>query len=257
LIAGLSCGSPPAIAAGEFVLGLRDESGSISGKNLPAWTRNGSFVAFLQLQQHVEVFWRAMRQHAQVFGVCPQELASRVIGRKRDAVGTPLSDPPSRYSHIGRAYSRWLGPSESSRHRILRRGIPYGAPWKEGEPDDGQRGMLFVAYQSDIARQFEYVWTRWLNGADHPTAGAGRDGLTGQSVQPDRATPVPMWSSRSLRPVSVESPTHGRVSVPIALPVFVTPQSSGYFFAPSISGLCVLAETAAGKGTNQHVKGPA
>jgi Dyp-type peroxidase family len=241
-VAGLSSGPPPAVAPGEFIIGLADQSGSPSGASLPAWTRNGSFVAFVQLQQHVEAFWRAMRQHSRTLGIPPEELAAQIVGRKRDALGTLVSNPPSPYSHIGRAYSRWLGAA-ALRHRILRRGIAYGAPWKEGEPDDGQRGILFVTYQADLATQFEYVWRLWLNGANHPTLAAGRDGLTGQLVQPAAGSPVPAWSDHALRPAIIDTGPQKRGLIPVALPGFVTPRASGYFFAPSISGLCALSES--------------
>src|SRR3712207_8404725 len=52
---------------------------------------------------------------------------------------------------------RWLPPGEQARHRLIRRGIPYGPPLSADAADDGGRGLLFLAYQADLARQFEHV----------------------------------------------------------------------------------------------------
>ena len=110
--------------------------------------------------------------------------------------------------------------------RILRRGVPYGPPLKEGEPDDGQRGLLFVTYQADIARQFEHVWGKWLNGPDFPVPGAGRDALVGQTKEP--------------RPASIPRPSQKGGSIALRLPAFATAKYGGYFFTPSIGALSAL-----------------
>jgi Dyp-type peroxidase family len=237
-IAGTPWGNGPPVAAGEFVLGYRDQTGQTSGAGMPAWTRNGSFLAFLQLQQHVGTFWNIMRQQARQFGVQPEDVAAWILGRKRDASGTQLSDPPARLSHIGRAYPRWLAPSESLRHRIIRRGVPYGPRWVEGEPDDGQRGLLFVTYQSDIERQFEHVWVNWLNAPGFPIQGAGRDALVGQTSWPVQAAPT------GTRPTVASRAGKTGAMVHMSLPAFVTPRYGGYFFAPAIDALSEIASIA-------------
>ena len=237
-VAGTPWGNGPPVAGGEFVLGYSDQTGQTSGAGLPSWTQNGSFLAFLQLQQHVATFWSVMKQQARQFGVQPEDVAAWIVGRKRDAAGTQLSDPPARVSHVGRGYARWLPPSESSRHRIIRRGIPYGTPWVEGEPDDGQRGLLFVAYQADIKRQFEHVWHQWLNAPGFPIASAGRDALVGQTSWPARP------AATGTRPtVAARAGQTGRM-VSMNLPAFVTPGYGGYFFAPAIDALSHIASVA-------------
>ena len=61
----------------------------------------------------------------------------------------------------------------TARHRILRRGMPYGPPLPDGADDDGEeRGLLFVCLQASIARQFEIVQTQWCN--DGNAFGLGR-----------------------------------------------------------------------------------
>jgi Dyp-type peroxidase family len=67
------------------------------------------------------------------------------------------------------------------RHRILRRGIPYGDeydPTRAGS-DRADRGLLFIAYQSDIERQFEFLQRGWVNQEDAPRGGGGIDPIIG------------------------------------------------------------------------------
>jgi Dyp-type peroxidase family len=248
-IAGTKWGLDPPVAAGEFVLGYPDQTGKPSGAGLPAWAQNGSFLAFVQMHQHVGAFWHAMKQQAQQFGVEPAEVAAWIVGRRRDAEGTPLCTLPSRESHIGRAYARWLPPSESLRHRILRRGIPYGPPLAGDEPEDGRpRGLYFLTYQADIERQFEHVWTQWLNSQNFPVRAAGRDGLVGQVVDPGSvrsgagtSAPVPPWSPSQLRPAIVPRGCQPLGGIALRLATFVTPLYGTYFFAPSVESLSSLA----------------
>lgn len=236
LISGTAWGTGPPVAPGEFILGELDEAGVPSGPRLPNWTRNGSYLAFLQLRQHVETFWTAMRDHATQFGVQPEDLASWIVGRRPDGDGTALSEVPTRLSHLGRAYSRWLPPSEAQRHRLLRRGIPYdnSATSDATATATADRGLLFLAYQADLERQFEHVWGHWLNAPGFPVPGAGRDALVGQVNWPDQAM------SARVRPAAAARPGRPDGIVSLTLPPFVTPLYGGYFFAPSIDGLTQL-----------------
>src|SRR3954454_4569424 len=51
------------------------------------------------------------------------------------------------------------------RHRIIRRGMPYGDPLPDGVlDDDGEpRGLVFVCFNASLSRQFESVQRQWLN----------------------------------------------------------------------------------------------
>jgi Dyp-type peroxidase family len=65
--------------------------------------------------------------------------------------------------------------SEVQTHRLLRRGIPFGASLgalRGGEANDS-RGLLFVCFQKDIQKQFEHVQTEWINNANFPPSAAG------------------------------------------------------------------------------------
>jgi len=251
-------GRGPAVAPGEFVLGLPDAAGRPSGAGLPAWVQNGSFLAFVQIEQHVGTFWAAMQQHAPRLGTSAETLAAQIVGRTRsgDPVGGGPSQPPATFSHVGRAYARQLG-GQAAQHRILRRGLPYGPPWQPGDTDDGSRGLLFVAYQADLGRQFEHVWDTWLNSPTFPAPGAGRDGLVGQAPAPGTHGPLTStslltpWTPTADRPAAVATTaTVGQGGqkgglIALRLPVFVTPRRGAYFFAPSLSGLAFLSQTQA------------
>jgi deferrochelatase/peroxidase EfeB len=49
------------------------------------------------------------------------------------------------------------------RHRLLRRGRPYGPLVADRYKDDGQsRGLVFAALNANIERQFEFVQQAWI-----------------------------------------------------------------------------------------------
>jgi Dyp-type peroxidase family len=123
----------------------------------------------------------------------------------------------------------------SKRHRIIRRGMPYGpAAFDPNVADhrpnglfdpnvkDADRGLMFVCYQASIARQFEVIQSQWLKSGDAFWLGADTDSLsmtTGMTI--------PGKQSPTFLPKSPEP--------------FVTTRGGGYFFAPGMSALRALA----------------
>ena len=146
--------------------------------------------------------------------------------------------------HIRKAYPRdditpagkGKDRSESSEqdtqtHRLLRRGLPYGpvSPSTLENPvhDNVDRGLLFMAYQTSIERQFEFVTKAWVNNPNFSQQGAGFDLVIGQNSQGNRQRTAPI----SLNPVqnqTIQLQTNQE---------WVIPTGGGYFFAPSISAL--------------------
>ena len=176
------------------------------------------------------------REAAELYPGGEELLAAKIVGRWRD--GTPLdlspdaptrrSSPtstattPSRYAddadglrcpigaHIRRANPRDGLPFEGqlvNRHRLIRRGIPYGDPLPPGADDDGaDRGVIFMCLQASIARQFEFVQSQWLNDGNafaprrrpgRPARRAGRDAAA-EDDDPGRAA-VPARAARARR----------------------------------------------------------
>ena len=73
----------------------------------------------------------------------------------------PAADLPCRRARAD------LNESNTQTHRILRRGIPFGpvSPSNPEAPvDDGEvRGLHFLAYQTSIEEQFEFITRCWVN----------------------------------------------------------------------------------------------
>ncbi|MCT2585595.1 Dyp-type peroxidase [Actinophytocola gossypii] len=218
------------IEPGEFVLGWPKEPGGKTAPAVPEWARNGSFHVLRKLRQDVQRFKAAAAALAKAVGVDQEDAAALMVGRHPD--GRPLARPINEfkgwgsdqndfdyhadgtgdrtpcYSHVRKTNPRaWhndtaeeakLVPDGAAfkqlkRHRIIRRGIPYGLPYQTGEmPDVVDRGLLFVAYCASLTEQFEFQQKAWANnemfnpgqrsaptGTD-PLIGAMNDGKRGQ-----------------------------------------------------------------------------
>jgi hypothetical protein len=141
----------------------------------------------------------------------------------RDGVACP------RGAHIRRANPRdglRAGSRLTARHRLLRRGMPYGPPLPDGAPDDGEdRGLVFVSFQASIERQFEIVQARWLNDGDAFGLGRTADPVAG--AVPDGGARL-VFGGRPPRYAT-------------AMRAFVTPRGGEYLFVPGIAGLRALA----------------
>jgi Dyp-type peroxidase family len=201
---------------GEFVLGYDDEDGGPPPAPAPPLDRNGTFMVWRKLRQDVAAFRAFVAGAARGTGLDAGLVAAKVIGRWPD--GSPLAlrphggdtalgedrervndfaygaDPAGfacpRGAHVRRANPRdALGRRGylTARHRILRRGLPYGPRLEEGAEDDGaDRGLVFVALQASIERQFEIVQARWLNDGDAFGLGRTPDPIAGTVGAPAR-----------------------------------------------------------------------
>jgi Dyp-type peroxidase family len=240
---------------GDFVLGYPDTAGQESGSG-PTWTRDGSYLVFRRLRQDVAGFHQALEALARSAGLKNRaQLGAKLFGRwpsgakladpvqesdpgtaapaeytAAELAADPGGDRVPRFAHVRKAHPREA--SAGGLHpRLLRRGIPYGPPLTAGEPDalpldDGRdRGLLFVAYQADLGRQYEQV-QRWLNDRNLPVPETGQDPIAGQGEEPAR---VVLRSSRAL-PATLDM--HHYVSM----------TGGGYFFAPSLSAAQFLAD---------------
>lgn len=163
--------------------------------------------------------------------------------------------------HIRKTYPRdterlpLINESSTQTHRLLRRGIPFGRPLVSGCPvhpdrllasltawlaslaanwgnQPRDRGLLFLAYQTSIVRQFEFVTQAWVNNPDFPDAGNGHDPILGQS-------PDPSTRDRTMVLQAADPAQNAKINLPTD---WVIPTGGGYFFAPSIQGLKHLAD---------------
>jgi Dyp-type peroxidase family len=147
--------------------------------------------------------------------------------------------------HIRKVYPRDDGSSTlpdtgeptTQTHRLLRRGIPFGAPFRhdlEAGDDCVDRGLHFLAYQTSIVEQFEFVTQQWVNNPDFKDPEAGYDMIIGQNNAP--------CQERERR--FTITFTHDGVEQRQVLATredWVIPTGGGYFFAPSIKALELLA----------------
>lgn len=240
------------IAPGEFVLGYPDEDRLVASAPPDPLRRNGSFMVVRKLLQDVGGFRSYLGSSAPALGMSEELLAAKMVGRWRS--GAPLSMTPDRNdpdlsmggsrraelnafrygpdadgrrcpigAHIRRANPRdalgWHGLL-TKRHRIIRRGMPYGPPF-HGE--DADRGLMFVCYQASISRQFEFIQSLWLNDGDSFGLGDERDPLA-------NGVPSERMTIQGERPKFLAS-----------LPSFVSTRGGDYFFAPGIAALRALA----------------
>ncbi|HTE84376.1 MAG TPA: Dyp-type peroxidase [Dehalococcoidia bacterium] len=147
--------------------------------------------------------------------------------------GDPDGQLVPRSAHIRKVYPRDQSPpgeDEANNHRLLRRGIAFGDSFQEtapaGSPRAGDagfpndRGLLFLCYQSSIARQFEYVQQQMVNNPDFPRPCDGKDPLISQ----DAAT----------RTFVLPGGVRDHVTL---MQRWVTTTGGDYFFSPSISAL--------------------
>ena len=238
-------------AAGEFLLGYPDEQNSQSAAE-PGWAGDGSYLVFRRFRLDVFRFRRAIEREARKVPTTPEHLAAKLVGRwhsgaklsdaatdpgwepatAADTFGDFVNDPEGevcpRFAHIRKAHPRNQVSDQPRRHRLIRRGIPYGPTLAaDASEDDGEdRGLLFLAYQASLARQFEHVYKNWFMNADFPREGDGLD---------------PLLAEPADRHVVGLREKGGRVT-PLSLERFVSVTAGGYFFAPSLSALARLAD---------------
>lgn len=239
--------------------------------------RNGSYVVFRQLHQDVTGFWRFIDRHAQSDPARRKYLAAKMVGRWPNGaplVKYPDAEP-SEYdrkkandfwykddlagnrcpvgSHIRRSNPRdGLQPNRSDsllvadRHRMLRRGRAYGEPVaKSLDPSDilsapeglADRGLHFICFNTDLARQFEFVQNTWINNMKF-------DGLY-RDPDPVVAPHVAAVDARHPEEVSrftiQQSPVRQRLC---GLPRFVTMVGGAYLFMPGLNALKYLSDPA-------------
>ena len=222
--------------------------------------RNGTYLVLRQLAQDVAEFWKMLEEQCRLANGSPdrkeeEALAAKMIGRWKD--GTPLAprDHESYHqdtrndfgyfekdrhgyhcplgAHIRRANPRDAllhTPKKSlttaKRHRLLRRGRPYGPPIKDRYVKDKEkRGLVFITLDANIERQFEFVQHAWISSPNF--AGLCDEGdpiLGGRTTARDIFT-IPKQPVRERR--------HGILS-------HITVKGGAYFFLPSVPALKYL-----------------
>lgn len=226
----------------------------------------GSYFVFRKLEQNVKGFKEREDLLADALGFKGNDrerAGALAVGRFED--GTPIvlqhgegmqhpvsnnfgydEDQAGRkcpfQSHIRKTNPRGdsirLGATleEERSHLMARRGITYGKRrTRKGEFLDRPRGgvgLLFMAYQNDIANQFEFTQVFWANNPNFvkgPTStdprDTGIDPVIGQGSVTDQNWPT-TWG--------------GDATINFSFGGFVTMKGGEYFFAPALSTLKAL-----------------
>ena len=245
-------GSGPPVKAGEFFLGYEDESGSLPPLPQPeVLTRNGSYLAYLRMEEHVAVFRQFLQQRADA----PDQqelLAAKLMGRWRSGaplVLSPDKDDPSLGGDLQRtndflykdadpygyrcpigAHIRRMNPRDTAenmqRRKMIRRGGTYGPPLPQGAPDDGvERGIAAFIGCASLVRQFEFAMNVWINDPKFKDLDNERDPIVGSHDGTFDMT-IP------------KRPVRKKIK---GLPAFTTIRGGAYFFLPGVRALRFLA----------------
>lgn len=240
------------LRTGEIILGYPDEENVLPAcPTPPALGRNGSYLVYRKLSQDVAAFRRLITEQGEHYPGGSDALAAKIVGRRAD--GTPLAlseqaastgekqtgaftyadDPDGLRCPVG-SHIRRVNPRDGfraqdkivHRHRMLRRGIPYGPELPAGRlEDDGEhRGLLFVCLCASIARQFEFVQGQWSNDGNSLGLGADQDPLLSNASNGTSLT-IPGARPWFLSPI----------------PPLVTMRGGEYFFLPGRRALARFA----------------
>jgi Dyp-type peroxidase family len=244
-------GSGAPLKAGEFFLGYADEAGNTELFEPEILSRNGSFLAYRKMQEHVGAFRQFLQQH----GSTPDEqelIAAKLMGRWRS--GAPLvlapekddpalgADPhrnndfnykemdPHGYAVPLGSHIRRMNPRDTAfnmnRRRMIRRGGTYGPPLPEGAPEDGiERGIAAFVGCASLIRQYEFAQNVWVNDRSFHELVNERDPIIGNH-------------DGTLEYKIPKRPIRKKIT---GLPAFTTVRGGAYFFLPGLKALRYLA----------------
>ncbi|MGH9225036.1 MAG: Dyp-type peroxidase, partial [Acidimicrobiales bacterium] len=210
-----------------------------------------------KLYQDVAAFRSFLAEAASATGLPEETVAAKVVGRWRD--GTPLVLSPDRPdprisgskdrvndfrygadrdgarcplgAHIRRTNPRdefGCDGRLTRRHRIIRRGMPYGPPFST-ETEHEDRGLMFLCFNADIARQFETIQARWCNDGN----------VFGLDTERDLLANQPRLGEERPNKMTIHGPSPALLVQPDR--PFVVTRGGEYLFAPGIPALRAIA----------------
>jgi Dyp-type peroxidase family len=250
--------------SGQFTASPRIEAPDADpGAILPAGDlgRNGTYLVVRQMEQDVAGFWNMLREQCARQDGSPnleaeEALAAKIVGRWRD--GTPVTVSPDHDggdpnrlndfgfsedaegyrcplgAHIRRANPREMLLADKTesittlkRHRLLRRGRPYGPRIADRYSDDGQsRGLVFATLNANIERQFEFVQQAWLTSPNFAGLYDEADPMLGGRTENAGTFTLPRCPVRKRR---------------IGILPHVAVKGGAYFFMPGLMALRYLS----------------
>jgi Dyp-type peroxidase family len=241
------------LGPGHFVFGYPKGAGSdpfspvIDPRGI---TDNGSLLVFRRLAQNVRVFRKfcadeVERKSPQWPGLSAAHLAALLVGRwpsgapvragqAQDPGGSPpdngfdFQDDAAAQSCPFGAHIRKVNPRKGRKDvvevpPVLRRGIPFGAPF-DSAPDEDDRGLAFLAFQTSVKSQFEFLTQHWMN----------------SSLNPAPENDILVGRAGDMRSLKIGGP-NGPIEVSVPELGWIVPTGGAYLFAPSRSGLAKFA----------------
>lgn len=236
----------------------RKESGAPGPKDLG---RNGTYLVIRKLRQDVAGFWKFVEENSQEEN--KELLAAKLVGRWRSGAPVmlcPMTDDPTLgadaarnnhfqfgedphglrcpiSSHVRRSNPRDTLVEDSqeslelmSRHLIIRRGRPYHDKHADGTEE---QGLMFVALNTNIGRQFEFIQQTWMNNPKFNGLYDSKDPIAGDNHDPE----YPDDDPKDYTAVVPGHPVRQRIT---GLPRFVHTRGGDYFFLPGIKALRYL-----------------
>lgn len=134
------------------------------------------------------------------------------------------------FAHIRKVNPRDLLTDQGSAghtltFQMLRRGLPYGPPFRGPAADGMDHGLLFLAYQTSFKYQFNILNSLWVNNPSAPeVTDEGHDLLISQNADQERLA-------------TLRDPAGAVTATLRAQDRWVIPTGGGFFFAPSVSFL--------------------
>jgi Dyp-type peroxidase family len=116
--------------------------------------------------------------------------------------------------------------------RLLRVGVAFGKSLKDRyahpgqDPEQGDRGLLFLSIQASIENQFEFLQARWINDPTRPKTPGGNDLIVGQNAVADGQVRTCTIFGSGAQAAQVSAKNQ-----------WVIPTGGGYFFIPSLAAL--------------------
>ena len=249
----------PLAPAGEFLLGYPSQFTEYSYPvpDPPQLGLNGSFLALRILAQDCAAFDKLLTEAPEKFGIDGEKLAAKMVGRWRNGVPLEVSpesntpseaipleklnnydyvDDPKGYRCPVGSHMRRNNPRSSPiagegglKHRIMRRGLPYGPLFRRDNPDDGaERGLLGLFIVASLKDQFEFLMTEWVNGSLFAAGLSGtKDPILGDNSGGTGKFVIPVKG--------------GKPIVVTGFSRLVRTRAAAYGFLPSLSALQYIA----------------
>lgn len=267
------------VATGEFLLGYKNEhnqypysplvyekqgnlallADDAAGSGKKDLGRNGTFMVFREMEQHVEKFWDSMAEKTKnpdgsINEEAKIKLASKCVGRwpsgaslvnfpdadpggslDNDDFGYAEKDPDGERCPFGshlrrnnprdafRSYDAKQSLKITNRHRILRRGRNYNIA-ANGEQKE-EIGLQFICFNANLQLQFEFIQHAWSNNNQMTHTTNDIDIIIGVPVEGNPNNAAGQFTTQ-------DSPTNDFVN---DWERFVTIKGGSYYFFPSIS----------------------